>query len=622
MVYDSDEGTMLYDVNGYVQSPTASFYDNLSTPSLGISAMAYDSQGHRLLLSNGQTIYALTYRTAGLTTIASGFQQITSMTTDGSGNVYVVDTDHVATVLNGQPKALTPPGSIWATGYPASIAFDSKDGNLYVTNPSNDRIDRVTTTGTIVAFTGRCLYPAPNNSSEPCLLQARPGNSTTAVFGYPSGLAYDAVRDRFYMSDYWNNVIWSIDAQGNASILAGYGYPGISSGNGRLAFIAQPSASAIDQYGRLFFRSYAGEIGTVALTGSPAPSNSVPGPMIWSPTFVGYYGSVTSDNNGGAWVSEANNTELQHIDSQANVAEFMLPLQNATSYVVPLAVDAASNAWFGAWDMGATNARMIRMSPSGTMTSYPLSASPTSQTYASDGNVWIAEGNVGSGGYIASVGATSGTLHEYALPSPTPPPPGYPVFPPPSPLAVSQGPSGQIWFLAGGAIGRLSGGNYLPYFYSLPQVVFGMVHNPINDSEWYTGGNEIYEVSATGSVVLTMPGSCSTCSAPENGITVTPDGYVWTLDALDSVTRYDTNGNEVHYALPWGASLNGISGASDGTLWISTGWGGVIHFNPALYDQLKLPHAVPFSRGSSARPARDLTRTAAGPARNRGARTP
>ncbi len=193
-----------------------------------------------------------------LTTVRSSPAELdtpTGLAIDGAGNLYVSDKGF--SVI----WKLTPSLSRFAgTGVPGNsgdggqailarfdqpreIAFDGS-GNLYVadTNGSAGLIRRVLASGTVVAFAGGLpIHPSGDD-----------GPATSAYLDAPAGLALDAAGD-LYVADRLGHRVRRVSS-GVITTAAGIGYPG-SGGDGGFAFRAQldqPEGIALDTAGNLW----------------------------------------------------------------------------------------------------------------------------------------------------------------------------------------------------------------------------------------------------------------------------------------------------------------------------------------------------------------------------------
>jgi len=188
----------------------------------------------------------------------SGEFCVAGVAADAEGNLYV------AVTINQSIWKITPAGAIslvagqgdgtygfsgdggTATSaklsFPNGIAVD-RDGNLFIADSYNNRIRKVTATGTITTVAGN---GAPGFSGDG-------GPATSAKLWYPLGVAVDQSGNLF-IADAHNNRIRKVTPAGIISTVVGNGIAGFS-GDGGAATSAQlsyPSGVAVDTVGNLF----------------------------------------------------------------------------------------------------------------------------------------------------------------------------------------------------------------------------------------------------------------------------------------------------------------------------------------------------------------------------------
>ncbi|MEE9614986.1 MAG: NHL repeat-containing protein [Thermodesulfobacteriota bacterium] len=121
---------------------------------------------------------------------------------------------------------------------PDNIAVDA-GGNLFVGDADNFRIRKVSPEGvvTTVAGNGHMGY--------------RDGKAEEAMFGYPTGVAVDAVGN-VYVADRRAHAVRKITPDGTVSTLAGNGRPGYADGRGLGSHLREPVAVAVDGRGTVY----------------------------------------------------------------------------------------------------------------------------------------------------------------------------------------------------------------------------------------------------------------------------------------------------------------------------------------------------------------------------------
>jgi uncharacterized protein (TIGR03437 family) len=268
---------------------------NLELP-FGISV---DSQGNLLMaLFKGRQVRRMTPQgaissIAGLPPAVSGGDNIPAtsatlldpwgVTLDTAGNVYIADfvdnrirkvspSGTIGTFAGNGLFAVPPDGSpATQFGSPRGMAFD-KIGNLYATSGVGSVVTRIAPNTNVsrVAGGGTGLTGAS-------------GNALTAAFRTPWSVTLDP-SGNFYVSDTTANRVWRVDTSGIITDLAGTGQPGFSGdgGAGSAALLTYPYQVASDAGGSIYIADSGnhrvrkvlpdGTIVTVAGTGSAGAS--------------------------------------------------------------------------------------------------------------------------------------------------------------------------------------------------------------------------------------------------------------------------------------------------------------------------------------------------------------
>lgn len=171
---------------------------------------------------------------------AASFNYPRSLTTDSSGNVYVVDRDNqrirkiiadgtVSTVA-GSGTATFADGNGAAASFngPWGIASDSA-GNLFVADRNNHAIRKITPTGDVSTIAGKAT------------IQGSSDGGGVARFNYPQGIATDG-SGNVYVTDFLNHTIRKITANGIVSTVVGVAGQGGFAAGALPGLIAFPEA--------------------------------------------------------------------------------------------------------------------------------------------------------------------------------------------------------------------------------------------------------------------------------------------------------------------------------------------------------------------------------------------
>ncbi|HEY5095576.1 MAG TPA: hypothetical protein VII69_10700 [Candidatus Eremiobacteraceae bacterium] len=139
----------------------------------------------------------------------------------------------VTTVAGGREGFADGTGTQARFNNPLGITFDAADGALYVSDPGNERIRRVTTDGSATTFAGgsNASFSGPNAMSR---------------WGVPAGIAWDPVDGSLYVVDYFFNAVRRISPQGVVSSVAGNGSIGSYDGVFEGAEFGHPVGIAVE----------------------------------------------------------------------------------------------------------------------------------------------------------------------------------------------------------------------------------------------------------------------------------------------------------------------------------------------------------------------------------------
>jgi len=221
------------------------------------NAYVADSNNHTIRKITSLGVVSTLAGTAGAQGSADGvgaaaqFFVPRGVAVDNAGNVYVAEW------FNGTIRKITPGGVVstlagtaglwgWADGAgpaarfncPVGVAVDAA-GNVYVADPANHNIRKVTTAGVVSTLAGTAWA---SGSAD--------GVGLVAQFNSPEGLAVDA-SGNVYVADTGNCLIRKITPAGVVSTVAGMpGADGFRPG-GLPGFLAQPRAVAITPDGDL-----------------------------------------------------------------------------------------------------------------------------------------------------------------------------------------------------------------------------------------------------------------------------------------------------------------------------------------------------------------------------------
>lgn len=182
---------------------------------------------------------------------AAQFNYPNGVAVDGSGNVYVADTSNnkirkitpsgVVTTLAGSTFGFADgAGSVAQFAQPFALAVDVS-GNVYVADTHNNKIRKVTPSGTVTTFAGSTSGFAD-------------GIGTSAQFSLPSGIMIDA-SGNIYVGDTNNHKIRKITSVGVVSTIAG-STSGYEDGANSVAKFNGPNGLTLDSSQNIYVADY------------------------------------------------------------------------------------------------------------------------------------------------------------------------------------------------------------------------------------------------------------------------------------------------------------------------------------------------------------------------------
>jgi uncharacterized protein (TIGR03437 family) len=308
---------------------------------------------------------------------------------DTAGNLFIADSGNerirkvsangtIATVAgNGsfQFSGDGGPATSAAVGFPQAVALDAS-GNLFIADPFNDRVRKVSTSGIITTVAGG---GGSGLSGD--------GGPATSAFLVPSGLAVD-VFGNLFVADTGNDRIRKISTSGIITTVAGGGNSVGDGGPATAALLNYPQGVAVDASGNLFIAdatrirkvSSSGIITTSAGNGvsgfsgdgGPATSGSVSYPQ-----------GVAVDASGNLLIADTGNERIREVSAGGIITtvvgngEFGFsgdggPAVSASLLPNGVAVDASGNLYI----VDVSNYRVRKISPGGIITTVAGNGTP------------------------------------------------------------------------------------------------------------------------------------------------------------------------------------------------------------------------------------------------------
>ena len=311
---------------------------------------------------------------------AARFDFPTGLGVDGSGNVYVADTDNstirkvsasgVVTTLAGDPGVSASSdgtGSAATFGAPTGLTVDTA-GNVYIADAASCNVRVLAASGMVTTLAGVADVLGVNN-----------GSGAAARFHSPNGVAIDG-SGNIYVADTLNDVIRKITAGGEVTTLAGS--PGLDAtvdGTGAMARFSTPVDVVVDGAGYLYVSDAyairkitpAGMVTTLAGAAGLHGSADGQGP---DATFD-FPTGIALDAAGNVYVADSYNDTIRKVTADGMVSTLAGSAQLAGSadgtgsaarfsFPQAIAVDSAGTVYVG--DTGGDTIRAI--TPGGMVT--------------------------------------------------------------------------------------------------------------------------------------------------------------------------------------------------------------------------------------------------------------
>jgi trimeric autotransporter adhesin len=315
------------------------------------NGMAMDSSGNIYIADGSERIRKITASTWIISTIAGNgtagysgdggaatsaeLNYPLSVAVDGSGNVYIADTDNYrirkVTASTGKISTIAGngisgfsgdggPGTSAEISYVSGIASDSS-GRVFLADNDNCVVREVNTSGVIQTVAG--------NHAKGCGFSGDDGAATSAQLDYPNGVAVDS-SENMYIADRSNLRIRKATLEGNINTVAGNGTVSYAAGAGTEAAFYSPGSATSDASGNIYIadtnncviRKVSAETGEVStIAGIPTTNPLDP------PTNCSYSGDgepatratlngpskAIADSSGNVYIADTANCRIRRV---------------------------------------------------------------------------------------------------------------------------------------------------------------------------------------------------------------------------------------------------------------------------------------------------------------------
>jgi sugar lactone lactonase YvrE len=303
---------------------------------LGITGAAGMVEATPALASTGYTIsrYAGTEGSAGGATAGPALNsQLSFVVADGldpAGNLYIVDPNNVAvekvtpdgtlSIFAGTGQSGNPvpgPATSSALNNPAGVAADSA-GNVYIADQNNHAIEKVAPDGTLSVFAG-----IPGQTGLPT-----PGTATSSHLNQPDAIAIDSA-DNVYIADFGNDVVEKVTPAGQLSVMAGV--PGSSGnptpGTATSSKLSQADGVAVDSDGNVYLADGGANViakvtpdGTLSILAGISGSSAPPTPGLATASALDDPNGVGVDAAGAVYVADPGANMIEKITPDGNLS--------------------------------------------------------------------------------------------------------------------------------------------------------------------------------------------------------------------------------------------------------------------------------------------------------------
>jgi streptogramin lyase len=357
-------------------------------------------------------------------TFTSYFGNVTHVSLDGSGNQFLTDSANRVVELSPAGTFVRAFGANQGSGAggagagqmnsPQAAAINPFNGNLYVSDYNNQRIDVFNATnGAFIKAFGFGVTDGAS-SFETCTSTCRAGIAGTGSgqLQYPWGLGFDGSGNLF-VADEYNHRIDEFTAAGAFVATFGWGvntgapafevctsstcHSGINgSGNGQFSY---PLSVAVDPSGNVYVDDY-GNSRIQKLGPSPTFAYAATVPFGTGNGQVYFPYDVATDSSGNVFVADSNNNRVQKFNSSVVYQQTYGTGQGSASgqmnFPEGVAVDGPGNVYVA----DTFNKREEIFFPGGTVkslfvstndTTDPLFGAVDGMAIAPNGNIWIAD---------------------------------------------------------------------------------------------------------------------------------------------------------------------------------------------------------------------------------------
>ncbi|MBK9964401.1 MAG: hypothetical protein IPP07_05665 [Holophagales bacterium] len=274
-------------------------------------------------------------------------------------------------------------------------------------------------------------------------------------------------------------------------------------------------------------------------------------------------GGIAGGPDGNVWFTGVGGSSIHRVTPDGLVTRYVLPHDEATPGPGPYGIVAGPDGkmWFTETYMAAWGGNKIgRIDPaSGSITEFPLptpDAHPSGIAVGSDGALWFTEPGASKIGRIT----TSGSITEFPVSA--------------AASAITSGPDGALWVTNQSGVSRLTTSGVETAFPLPWQVAASGIAVGPDSRLWFlsyhaaAGGPGMVRMDLDGTydVFPLLPGS-----NPGGGIAAGPDGNLWFANGIARLGRMTVHGLQTDVRLATASVTVQISAGPDGNVWFTEG---------------------------------------------------
>ena len=328
---------------------------------------------------------------------------------DPAGNLYIVDPNNVEvekvtpggtlSIFAGTGQSGPPvpgPASNSTLNNPAGVASDSA-GNVYIADQNNHVVEKVAPDGTLSVFAG-----IPGVTGLPT-----PGPATSSHLDNPWAIATDAA-DNVYIADYANKVIEKVTPAGHLSVIAGVagsaGTP--TAGPATSSHLTEAVGVAVDSAGNVYIADAGPNViakvtpgGTLSIIAGISGTSAQPTPGLATASALSDPAGIGVDSAGAVYVADAGANVIEKITPAGQLSVIAGNgsaghptyggLATATSLDLPLAmVVDPAGNVYVADALNFTIDRLTPPAPVSTAGPAITGSAQVGQTLSTDGGSW------------------------------------------------------------------------------------------------------------------------------------------------------------------------------------------------------------------------------------------